>query len=364
MNTLRRLADKLEQQPKDTREYAELEDQLELAILQLEWKQGKRRNTVKEIIEVKKPGLDFKYRKSLPKRANDREKRALERRDLALHYRCDHQSLALRGKIIKACSESCFKFHQVYGRYGYEALLRSITDKGRIITITYDIVLQIEALITRLLKGYEYNLAAQNMRSPYQGISAGPISLIGIYKPIALNSKGQKWLEEETGFANVKNFINSKLLDSDYTDTNISSGIMTPYVLETLLRQSIRKNKVEYTIKDKANARKLKKRLPVRYAWTPTMKKVFVSTEPYLLNTQVKKFVYSMIDRNSVIDISSPYDPLLASHRAFLDEMSLINDFLDNESEKKEQIAKERKLKDKPLWVRKIKKKEEYEDID
>ena len=356
MSELQTLATKITKLPADTRERQDLEDLLDLRIAQENWKKGRRNATFEEIVAEKPPGVDFRYQKGLSKKQNARDKKALVKQDLAENYRRSFRSLILRRKIISRLSKSCFKFHALFGHYGYEASFRVYFDTGRIATTTYEVVKNMQALCDKMIKGYEYSSVAFGMRSPYQGVTIGPLSLIGMYKPVTLTSVGEKWLQEEPELKSIRDHVGQ----AGY----IASSILSPYILETCIRRTVSKSKVEYSVKERAAAKKLKRRLPVRYAWTPLMKKLLPVTEPYLLNTQIKKFTYSLIDKTTPVSIVAPYDPLNIEHRDFVDEMGSISSFIDAQIEKKERQAAKKALNKQPELVRRKRKAREYEDVD
>lgn len=364
MSELRNLAAKIDKLPVNSRERTDLEDLLDLRIAQLDWEKGRKDATFAEIVAEKPPGYEFKYQKGLSAKANTREKRALVKYDLATNYRRTARSLILRRNIIKRLTKSCLKYHALFGRYGYEASFRATFNTDRKITTTHQVVKNMEKLIDKMIKGYEYSSVAFSMRSPYQGVTTGPLSLIGMYKPVSLTKAGKKWLSQEPGLKSIKDYVGKSVEPDVYEDTYISSGIITPYTLEMLIRQTVARSKVLYSIKERAAAKKTKKRLPVRYNWTPLMKKLFPSTEPYLLNQQIKRFAYTMIDKNVPVTIQSPYDPLNQQQRVFLDEMDLVSSFIDDQIERRERKTKEKALQKQPELIRRKRKEREYEDVD
>src|SRR3989304_7586810 len=136
---------------------------------------------------------------------------------------------------------------------------------------------------------------AIRMKSPYVGISAGPVSMMGIYKPVMLTREGVSWLNKEPNLDRIKEYIEEH---EGYDGSNISMGIMTPSVVDTFIREAIKNNKIPYSEKEKKKAKERGVILPTKYQWTDTMKSIFKPSSEYLLLTGIRKFVYSLIDKN------------------------------------------------------------------
>jgi hypothetical protein len=350
MSYLSLLAEQIEEHPLGSRVRTELEELLDVAVAQKEWKQ-KKTITWEELINQKPPGHSFQYNKGLPRKTNQRLRKAQIRQDLATDYHYGNAALQLRRKLIHKLSKCNRIYHGFFGMYGREARLQATFEDGTVAVVTYFTLKRMEALVERLINGYKYAIPGSFCRSPFTGVAIGPHSLTGIYRPAILTTAAAQWLQKEPALQSFRDYLSKQLQSGSYKDTFAAVGILSPHTLEILLRQTLMPTKPI----------RINGRNTARYLWPPLLRELLQPTEQYLVSTQVKRIVYQLLRKGMRSDIGPPYDPLNIEHRDFVDEMMCITTFADEQAEER---ARKVDTKKQPQLVRQRKRELEYESVD
>jgi len=306
------------------------------------WNRGYSSVTLQDIFEAPVPGSNYNPVRGIANRANLRSYRLERKYDLANHYRYNQKMLTVRAAVISRCISVLPNFYQGFGKYGNKASFQAETEDGRIITVNLESVQRFMMCIENTLYSYNYILEAWSMRNPFTGVSQGPISFSGMYRPYQANEYIVEWLAKDPKLSKLRKHYN-KDGPYDWSESYFFAGEVTPYSLEFVVRLCL--VKYEYKEKEKRKAKEDGVRLPVLYYWSDTMTDIFKPTAKTIKMTQIKKFVYLMLEKKTVLHgLTPPFDPKSEVHGQFLDEMLFLQDYADSLNQEKvdaDKIAKQ-----------------------